>query len=184
MERVGGLPLLDFANTVHDWTEEESRDELTTFEAALGVGVALGVVTKGEAREISGRHPAELQKLHALRELVHEMFDAPEPRQAHLDALMNAWSEAIRHARLRRSKEGVGVAFDAERSGAALLRHRLLQQTVDLVTSDLRMRVGACPDCRWVFLDTSKNRSRRWCSMQMCGALAKARAYYRRQKAR
>jgi predicted RNA-binding Zn ribbon-like protein len=183
MERVGGHPLLDFVNTIHDWTEEELRDELTTFEAALAAGVEFGIVTRGEAREISGRHPAELQKLRALRELVHEMFLAPEPRQADLDALTEAWGDAVRQARLRRTKEGVALTFDAEHSGAALVRHRLLQQTVELLTSDLRERIGVCPECKWVFLDTSKNRSRRWCSMQMCGGLAKARAYYRRQRA-
>jgi predicted RNA-binding Zn ribbon-like protein len=46
-------------------------------------------------------------------------------------------------------------------------------------------RVRECADdgCRAVYLDTSRNRSRRWCSMQRCGGRAKATAYYRRHRA-
>lgn len=47
--------------------------------------------------------------------------------------------------------------------------------------SPARVRVCAAPDCETIYLDTSRNRSRRWCSMERCGARAKASAYYRRQ---
>lgn len=45
-------------------------------------------------------------------------------------------------------------------------------------------RLKACgnPDCQWIFYDTSRNRSGRWCSMQECGAVMKSRAYRRRQR--
>jgi len=43
-------------------------------------------------------------------------------------------------------------------------------------------RVKICPahDCRWAFYDTSRNRSRQWCSMEVCGNRAKARAHRER----
>jgi len=46
--------------------------------------------------------------------------------------------------------------------------------------------VGVCPGegCGWLFFDTSKNRSRRWCAMEDCGNRAKARRHYRRSRAR
>jgi predicted RNA-binding Zn ribbon-like protein len=45
-------------------------------------------------------------------------------------------------------------------------------------------RLKACPEetCRWAFYDHSKNRSARWCSMETCGNMAKARAYRARQR--
>jgi predicted RNA-binding Zn ribbon-like protein len=46
-----------------------------------------------------------------------------------------------------------------------------------------RVRECADPRCAAVFLDTSRNRSRRWCSMERCGARAKASAYYQRHRA-
>jgi len=42
-------------------------------------------------------------------------------------------------------------------------------------------RLKACDHCGWVFHDTSKNRSGRWCSMQACGGREKAKAYRRRR---
>ncbi|HYR09186.1 MAG TPA: CGNR zinc finger domain-containing protein, partial [Longimicrobium sp.] len=52
-----------------------------------------------------------------------------------------------------------------------------------LVSGDLR-RVGKCcgDNCDWLYLDTSRNRSRRWCDMQSCGNRAKARRHYHRAK--
>src|ERR671930_579256 len=53
----------------------------------------------------------------------------------------------------------------------------------ELLTSGPLERVRECPGddtCGWLFLDTSRNGSRRWCDMRTCGNRAKARRYYRR----
>ena len=67
--------------------------------------------------------------------------------------------------------------------------------TVDAVVADLVLRIcdadrsgmlgrlKSCDHCRWVFYDTSKNRTGRWCSMQACGGREKARAYRQRKSA-
>jgi predicted RNA-binding Zn ribbon-like protein len=51
-------------------------------------------------------------------------------------------------------------------------------------------RLKACPDCRWVFYDNSRNASKRWCMMtaggpnsRSCGSIAKVRAYRKRAAA-
>ena len=71
--------------------------------------------------------------------------------------------------------------ISAEKAGEALLRLRTVEAAVALLVSDRMLRVKACPACGWFFLDVSKNQSRRWCSMDSCGAVAKARRYYQRQ---
>jgi predicted RNA-binding Zn ribbon-like protein len=43
-----------------------------------------------------------------------------------------------------------------------------------------RMKACRADDCRWAFLDTAKNRTRAWCSMQSCGNRAKVQAYRER----
>ena len=69
-------------------------------------------------------------------------------------------------------------------AGPSLILHRLVWETAQFLTStDLgRLRICANRECGWLFLDTSKNHSRRWCSMADCGSRAKARRYYRRKK--
>lgn len=54
----------------------------------------------------------------------------------------------------------------------------------ELLTSDELPRVRECAadNCAWLFIDTSKNRSRRWCDMAVCGNRAKARRHYARAR--
>lgn len=58
---------------------------------------------------------------------------------------------------------------------------------ISLLTAGRELeRVQLCPadDCGWLFLDESKNRRRRWCSMETCGNRAKARRHYQRHAGR
>ena len=64
-----------------------------------------------------------------------------------------------------------------------LMRWKVARDAVGLLESNLSERLKRCPgsgDCGWVFIDTSKNSSRRWCSMAGCGNRAKARRRTRR----
>ena len=61
----------------------------------------------------------------------------------------------------------------------------VLRSTTDLLTSEDIQRVGVCADdrgCGWLFYDTSRNRTRQWCSMRGCGNRAKARRHYEKVK--
>src|SRR5256885_1943109 len=63
----------------------------------------------------------------------------------------------------------------------------ITRSAADLPTSDeQRQLVRECgaPDCLWLFVDTTKNRSRQWCSMQSCGNREKARRHYQRMRER
>jgi predicted RNA-binding Zn ribbon-like protein len=46
-----------------------------------------------------------------------------------------------------------------------------------------RAKICTAGDCRWAFYDRSKNRSRHWCSMGVCGNRAKSRSFRQRQRA-
>jgi len=61
---------------------------------------------------------------------------------------------------------------------------RILVEVYDEMVDGIWERMKACKadDCRWAFLDTSKNRSRAWCSMESCGNRAKVHAYRQRHQ--
>jgi predicted RNA-binding Zn ribbon-like protein len=73
------------------------------------------------------------------------------------------------------------VALVPARSGVDAVVARLVLTAVDAAAAGALGRLKSCQHCRWVFHDTSKNRSGRWCSMAACGGRDKARAYRRRQ---
>jgi predicted RNA-binding Zn ribbon-like protein len=60
----------------------------------------------------------------------------------------------------------------------------LAQAGCELMTSPDLHRLRACGNetCRWLFLDTSKNRTRRWCDMKICGNRMKARRFHARRQ--
>ena len=102
------------------------------------------------------------------------------PRQS-LDAVRDASLGALRHARLDRAAHGYDWTWSESDDDLAGAYWPLAPLAVDLLRSDRLERLRLCVDCRYLFLDLSRNRSRRWCSMNGCGARAKMRRYRRAQ---
>jgi predicted RNA-binding Zn ribbon-like protein len=186
---VGGHPALDFINTVHDWNVSEPHDYLSEFADAIRFGKAVGLADDLFPRQRIPR--LELTRLRELRALLKRIFQTrlsgQAPNNMDLGKLSTDLAEAARASRLivanRRSPQvRVTREITAEKAGVALLRLRIVEAAATLLVSDAMRRVKSCPTCGWLFLDASKNRSRRWCSMDTCGAVAKARRYYRRLK--
>jgi predicted RNA-binding Zn ribbon-like protein len=89
--------------------------------------------------------------------------------------------------RLRPDADGeAGVAIDFDERDGDLLPFlpRLIVAATQLIMSPEIRRVRDCGSetCDWLFLDTTKNRSRRWCSMSGCGNRAKAKRHYQRRR--
>ena len=193
---VGGHPALDFVNTVHDWTVSEPHDYLSEFADAIRFGEAAGLLTRADDLRLRRRPPhIELTRLRELRALLKRIFEmrlsGQAPSNMDLGKLSANFAEAARATQLRvatrtRRSHQVPVIREitVENAGDALLRLRIVEAAVALLVSDAMLRVKSCPTCGWFFLDVSKNQSRRWCSMDTCGAVAKARRYYRRLKER
>jgi predicted RNA-binding Zn ribbon-like protein len=193
---AGGHPALDFVNTVHDWIVPKPHDYLGDFSDAIRFGETAGLLTRVDLSRLPrGASSMELTRLRELRGLLKRIFQSrlsgEAPGSTDLGKLSANLAEAARATRLvaasqaRRSPQlPVRREIAAEEAGAALLRLRIVEAAVALLVSDAMRRVKTCPACGWFFLDVSKNRSRRWCSMATCGSVAKARRYYRRSKER
>lgn len=68
------------------------------------------------------------------------------------------------------------------RGSLARLAAAMVASTAD--RSWERLKICAEDSCQWAFLDSSKNRSKHWCSMQECGNRSKTRAYRARRASR
>jgi predicted RNA-binding Zn ribbon-like protein len=193
---VGGHPALDFINTVRDWTATEPHDYLGGFSDAIRFGQRAGFLTRADALRLRRRTPdIELTRLRELRALLKRVFQmrlsGDTPSSTDLGKLSAILGEAARATRLvvapqthRSSQVRMRREINVEKADDALLRLRIVEAAVALLVSDAMLRVKSCPTCGWFFLDVSKNGSRRWCSMDACGSVAKARRYYRRLKER
>lgn len=193
---VGGSMALDFANTL-DWRLRETPVELLhSFTDLLRWAWSAGALDPAEARALrawSAAHPRAAARALAgafeVREAIAAVFQAvargenvPPAPLARLDAACRAaWKARALRPEGRRAAWGWRddpPATERPAWAAALDAARIL-------TSDDRERVRQCSDaqCGWLFLDSSRNGSRRWCTMKGCGNRNKARKFYRRSVA-
>ena len=189
---LAGQLSLDLVNTV-DWrTSGHPQELLNSYGDLVRWGRHTGLLSEPEGRRLmreAGRRPAEadqvLESALALRETLYRIFSAvAKGRRAEapdLDYLNGKLSKALsgRHV-APAPEEGYVWNWTRRESDLGWLLWEVARAAGDLLTSrDLKkLRECAGEGCAWMFLDTSRNRSRRWCSMAVCGNRAKARRHY------
>jgi len=206
-ELKGGHPALDLVNTLDNRFRKHGCVELlgeyadllrfarqTKLLSARHASLLAGAANGGAA----GRGVAT-QALESARELreaaaaaLYAAVDGRAPAAAAIRILERHFLRASRHRRLRwnqsakRSSTPAGASWVWERSETelALPAWMLAHAVSDLMTSTILGRLRACGSetCRWLFLDTSKNHTRRWCDMKICGNRMKARRLHARRQ--
>ena len=201
-ELSGGALCLDFANTWED-RERPETEKLGGYGALLAFARQSGLLSEAardrlaaRAREDREGAEAAFEAARELREAIYRIFSArvegrPAPPED-LDRLNAALPDALGGMRVEMgngSGDGQGgpayawSRCDASETLAAPLRPIVRSAAELLVSGDLdRVRECDGTSCTWLFLDQSRNRSRRWCSMETCGNRAKARRHYRRNR--
>ena len=140
----------------------------------------------------STRRPAETAAVfhHAIafRETIYRFFEAIAhgrvPQAADLALLNLARSDALAHSRIHRaSARPVDYALDWDNATALdRMLWPIALSAAELLTEMDMSRVRQCSGCDWLFLDTSRNHLRRWCSMSACGNRAKVRRFNERKR--
>lgn len=118
----------------------------------------------------------------ALYRLCKSFVEGREAAAVELDVLHHELALARRHERL--VQDGGRLSWAWEESSGALDRvlWPVARSAAEFLTMDDLSRLRQCQgrECGWMFLDTSRNRSRLWCDMSDCGNLAKVRRWRRR----
>lgn len=202
---LGGRLCLDFANTLDGRGSEAPEEYLRSYDALVRWARHADALPaeRAERLRLAGEHyPAEaqavLRRAAALREALFAVFAASsrnEVAPARDLALVNReLAEAMRRARLLPAAAAAGGGYhwewpdedDAERAKDTLenVLWPIVRSAAELLTAPELALVRVCPgdNCGWLFLDTSKNHRRQWCSMEGCGNRAKARRHYARQR--
>lgn len=194
LEWVGGHPALDFVNTVSEWRgDEPGEDYLAGYPELLEWNRLAGLVATTDVRRLGrGNARARARALRQGRELrgaLHRLFRALADGHAVPRAPLAVLNDTLRGTLHWR---GLGVSngnivskwiFDDAPPAAVL--GPVAWRAADLLERGDLGRLKRCPGdegCGWIFLDTSRNRSRTWCSMKTCGNLAKVRRFRRRQR--
>ena len=192
---TGNWLCLDFTHTLENRFSARPEELLLNYEDLVAWGVFQQLLTKDEARyllliarERQGEARAALIRAIDAREALYRIFYAiseeEEPHESDMTQMNTLLAEAMSHARLLRTDDGYRWDWQTDEGELNSILWQVVRSAADLLTSERLDDVRACAadDCRWLFLDTSKNHSRRWCDMQTCGNQAKARRHYSRKK--
>jgi len=202
MKLVGGRLFLDFINTAggrrtnpsHRKAHSDSiiilGDKLNDYFDLLAWGRHTDLIGEAdlpalirEARRKEDEAASVLERAVSLREAGYRIcmaiLDKERPRALDLEILNREIAIARCHERLTQASDG----FVWEWTSASVELDRMLwpvaRSAAELLTTGDLTRVHACggEDCGWLFEDSSRNRSRQWCTMQDCGNLAKVRRF-------
>lgn len=190
-ELTGGVLCLDFVNTVdHRHDPQRFADHLESYGDVLSFAEQSGVLSRAErtklektaSRNLAAAHRT-LQEAVRLREGIYRIFAAlaaaRQPAADDLRLLNRHAQTALRHMRLQPADGGFGWGWQQAPALDAPL-WRIAKSAADLLISGAVPTVRECAaeTCGWLFLDRSRNRTRRWCDMRICGNRAKARRHY------
>jgi predicted RNA-binding Zn ribbon-like protein len=163
--------IIDFVNTVDLRPREEGLGSPAELAGWLA---AHGVLGDGE-----NATKTELDEALSVREALRDLLSAQNGAETDVAAATAVLDEAARRARLSLHFSTGEATLEPAAGGVRGAIGRLLAEVSAGMADGTWSRMKACraDDCRWAFLDTAKNRSRAWCSMQSCGNRAKATAY-------
>ena len=183
----GGVLVFDTANTVvhrgdasRSFDRFDDRAEIARFAAAA---------SDFRADELGGRRltvadpQAVAPRVLAIRESADLLFRHAAATGSidarHLPGLLRACA-----AGLDQASGGIGMPGQpyGDPSLPIAFEAALAVSALSLLSGDAVERLKICPNCNWLFLDRSRNASRVWCDMTVCGNRHKARRHYNRRK--
>jgi predicted RNA-binding Zn ribbon-like protein len=168
--------LIDFVNT----RDVEDGTDSVADPGALAEWIAANLADLEPATVDADGHRRAL----ALREALRELLRANNGEEARVELLEPLRAAAARSSyRTLLGPEGQ-ITIEPADEGSGAFEARLLLAVERLQSAGEWPRLKACPDeeCEWAFYDTSRNRSRTWCSMEECGNRAKTRRYRARRR--
>jgi predicted RNA-binding Zn ribbon-like protein len=195
---VGGDLALDFCNTVGGKRGGIAREKLhclNDFIAWAERGKLLKPDQAESLKRYMARHPSDAAELLGrateLREAIFRIFlsasDEKTPAQEDMARLNAELAASLGRLRIGPAKEGDG--FDWQWADEQLKPEHLLGPVARsaaelLVRPELVAKIHQCEgdNCGWLFVDCSKNHSRKWCDMRDCGNRAKVRRHRKRHE--
>jgi predicted RNA-binding Zn ribbon-like protein len=185
---IGGEVSLDLVNTIswpgtareHDWLDRAGN--------VTAWAIAAGVMDRGVRHALEARRPAvvaaDLREVHrvraALTTVLRPLARRERPPQGGVHRLSQLLAEACRRRRI--DPATLDWAWEHPGSLSQALAP-VIWNAGEVLTRRDHSRLGQCPSCGWLYFDTTRNRSRRWCDMADCGSRDKALRYYHRAKA-
>ncbi len=196
---VGNNLSLDFVNSVSGRTESNGEmtldykilsDKLENYSDLIDWAHRAGIINDTAAEKLYRLGRGNQKTSHKVykksvttREAIYRIFisllKGGEPDSKDIGILNRECAAAREHQKLRFDSGEFKWDLESENEEPEVIIWEIALSASELLTSGNLHRVKECcgDNCGWLFLDTSKNGSRQWCSMKDCGNLAKVRKF-------
>lgn len=191
---IAGRLCLDFCNT-HGSRSGRPEERLSSYGDVVGWAWRAGVLNAEEAARLNrlgARNPTEAlavweRTVHlrgALQSLFIAIAEGRRLRTAWLDALNQELASAMSRSQVVPTDSGFTWLWVQGGKALDCVLWPVTRSAADLLTAGSLATIRLCEGrgCGWLFLDTSRNRTRRWCDMKICGNRAKARRHHERTR--
>jgi predicted RNA-binding Zn ribbon-like protein len=187
---------LDFTNTV-DWRKDNKRKKewLNDFSDLILWSRHVGILEEKTAQALSLKalqQPDKAKQVYKkaieLREILFHLFSSLAIERKLEDYNLSIFNhflvETMGKSRLVSWQDGFTWSFYQDADTMDFMLNPIIKSAADLLVSPNLKRLKICADdyCGWLFIDMSRNNSRRWCNMKVCGNRAKAHRYYQRKR--
>jgi predicted RNA-binding Zn ribbon-like protein len=190
---LGGNLSLDFVNTVHDRHEDPLRNllqnylDLVTwvyFANAISDSQKEKLLQKGQENQTKANqiYNDSLQLREALYDLIVNMINRENVSPVNMQTINQWLSKSFSNLELTQIDSHFLLDWNEENFGLESVLWPIVRAFSDLVISEDHKRIKQCGNCGYLFVDNSKNKSRRWCSMEICGNRVKARRHARKTR--
>jgi predicted RNA-binding Zn ribbon-like protein len=190
----GGELCLDFCNSGQGARGSQGEEWINDYGELVAWLQAAGALAPRQAsalRAAAERTPEAAERVWSrglrFRETLARVLLAraqdKSPQPEDLRALEAEYTRTARYARLAPAEDGFRWTLESEADDLDLALRPLVESAVSLMTSPRMARVRRCGNetCYWLFIDETKNCSRRWCEMASCGNVMKVRRHRERQ---
>jgi len=174
LHRIGGNLALDFANTISWRGTPRATDHFADTDRILHWAREAGLIDQAFTLSPDGQDDFA-KDIRCLRDAIDSACAATAHGELPATDALTTIRDFATRAMAAADVEGVPLTLTFKDTDRVL--GPVAWAAMDLLRGDELARLKQCPahDCRWLFVDRSKNGSRRWCEMSSCGDRAKKR---------
>jgi predicted RNA-binding Zn ribbon-like protein len=191
----GGALCFHFINTIDAWRGNNLHEYLGSYQEVIAWCRKVDILDDAQRAALlqyALKHEAEaataLQKLKRTRETLYHFFsaiaedDGITMAASLLEKFNKALTNALSHLQFETTSTGVKATLQRDDTDLMAPLWTVMKSAYDVLTNQEHARIKECETCGWIFLDSTKNNRKRWCSPTSCGTMDKSKRYYQKKK--
>jgi predicted RNA-binding Zn ribbon-like protein len=193
LDFVGGVACLNFTNTAGGHTKIREVERIPTYGDAISWGLYAELISPAEAKALLALIKTDpkdamhrVRELQLFRESLHRLVTAiahkTEPQRADFTRVRGTIAKALSAAEMQPGESEFNWSADADALGLGTMISRVALSAHHMLSREKPSQLRQCQICTWLFIDRTKNQTRRFCRQDACGNKSRAERFYSKKR--